>query len=78
MIRFSKIPFKSDDMYYIICSCEVGVIKNIKICKSDWRNISGIQAGKCFLIQNTHFKFMGGGLQWDMKMKYGRAEAIKK
>jgi hypothetical protein len=39
--------------------------------KSDWRNISGIQAGKPFLIQNMPFKFMGGGLRWDMKMKYG-------
>jgi len=70
--RFSKIPLKSDDMYYIICLCEVGVTKNIKICTSAWRNISGIQACKPSLIKNMHFKFMGeGGLQWDMKTKYG-------
>jgi hypothetical protein len=65
-------------MYYITCLCKVGVIKNIKIYTSDWRNTSGIQMRKLFLIQNMHFKFMVGGMGWDFKMKYGQAEAMTK
>jgi len=41
--RFSKISLKSDHTYYVTCLCKAGVIKNIKIYTSDWRNISGIQ-----------------------------------
>ena len=47
--RFSKIPLKSDQMHYIICLCEVGVIKiSRSIQVTGEINISGIQAGKLF------------------------------
>jgi hypothetical protein len=52
------ILLKSDHKYYTICWCETGVIKNVKIYRSDWRNKSGIQACKPSLIKNIFFKFI--------------------